>query len=1252
MRRRVFPSVVAVLLGLTTAVAAQSGGKPFVELRGNRVGCFIVQTGELCSGTNSEIVGGYWPGRTADQYVFVSGLQFAAIIPVTAGGGRPAFPWAGDTVGAYIADINATQKHTEPLLGMVDSRDTADIAAWPIAAFIRDPTIFDARYLDRPAASDQDVWSRHWDGNPRFLAGRTHPMGLVVDQRALVWNHPGANADIVYFVFTIYNVTARSAAVYNNPTIPTEVRAEIAALGARFQDSSEALLGVTIPDAGYGFDSMYVGMQMDPDVAEARSGYATASVPFETAIAYSGAFRSFGWSFPLEIFGAPPFTALPGLVGVTFPRRPGGIGMFSGLGSSGQFGAPRDVAQLWRYLSANLDPAAGDAPCNVAGSPKANHVCFVFMTQSDIKFMQSFGPLSLEPGEAQSFVMAYSFAAPLDTVNAYAGGDMKPGFPPASGAAIAADSSKISVVERAAGWITQSDANGNGVIEPAEVTTARRSLLFKTRVAQAVVDNKFAMPAAPAEPEFFLVPGDNEVSIVWKPSATEQGGDPYFAIAADSTSPLFDPNYRRFDVEGYRIYRGRDPSSLELVAQFDQDTTTFTDYVGAVAYSGRCAPEFGITVDCPVPFGPLPSRAVSHSMPISGTITQVPEGGRIPSSSGALNPVLADTFPTGGGRGLPLLAQTGVTYTFTDATARNSFRYYYAVTAFDFNSIRSGPSSFESTGSIKAVTPRAPSGQESAGGAQPMRLVGSDGTPLDSAAPLPSIEASTAIFSGSMPPANGFGLVVNSLMPQLVSDGTLEVTVDSIVPGIPNLFGITASRPATYFLRVQGPGVSRAESLRVGVDGLTRDSSAFLSFQALALSDSQARRFGGDSTYGLTATATITVPGIWRTTSWGRAAVNGSPGNSYHNGPRWWAGPANENTPAPNSRVCTPATASCVQPDLSLNAGHLPEVDTLFHLQAYSTVPNTPMRELEGISGTVYRAADMRVYWGAAGDIDSVVDLTHHVRVPFSSKLRASWGILDDSSFTLGGTNQATTGDGNNGLLTWTDAFCIDPVPEYLNQCGGAAQSPAVLQDHARLSPVSARSSAYASAPTLPPTGQGFIFYINGHFFLMQLAALPSAGTTWNVRFYSGNVTGTDAAADYAFEPAVRPPTVPGLRAVVAFQGSYLSAKVTTDSLLARIHTVPDPFYVQSGYETAVDSLQLKFVHLPAQAIVRIYSTSGILVAMLLHNDPTGGGELTWDLRSRTGRRVASGVYFYQVETPDKRSKLGRFVVVTGPHAR
>ena len=1244
MRLGLFLSAGVVLLGTTSTLPAQTTGKPFGQLSGNRVVCGLSQTGRLCTGTGFSGAG-VWPAGTFDLYVFTSGIQFAAVIPDSAGGGRPAFSWAGDTVGAFIEDLNSTTLHSEALSGVFDSRDTADIAAWPVAAVIRDPALFDAGYVGRPAASNQDVWMRYWEGNPRLFAGRPHPMGLVIDQRALSWNYPGVNADVIYFVFTIYNVTPRTAGAYNNPTIPAELRNDLATLGARFQDSSEAQLGVQIPDGGYRLDSLYVGMQMDHDIAIAGENYGTASLPFEAGIGYSGRFNSFGWAFPLEIFGAPPFTPLPGLVGVTFPRSPGRLGMFSTLGSGGSFPPPRNSNQLWRYLSVNMSPAAGDNPCNIPGDPKVRHACFVHLSTSDSKFMLSFGPTSLAPGEAHTFVMAYSFAAPLDTANAYAGGDMKPGFP-FTGDTIAADSSKISVVERMAGWRTQADANGNGAIEPAEVTTVRRSLLFKTQVAQAFVDHKFAAPTGPAAPDFFLVPGDNQVTVVWKPSLTESTGDPYFAIAADSTSPLFDPNYRQFDVEGYRIYRGRDPRSLTLIAQVDYELTTFIDYVGAVAYPGRCAPELGITTDCPVAFGPIPGTAVSDTMPIAGRIVQVAEGGRTQSTSGAIAQIQPDTFPSAT---YPPLNNRPVTYTYTDSSARNSFRYYYAVTAFDFNSIRSGPSSFESQYMVKATTPRAPSGQETAGGIGPLELLGADGTVLDRSAPIPAIDPATGIFAGPMPPADGLALLVNALLPELLADGTLVLTVDSTVPGAANLFGLEP-RPVTYFLRVQGPGVSSAISMPVGVDGFERDASAHIDFRAIGLSDSQSSRFGGDSTYSLTATATITVPGVWRTASWGRADANLNPQFSSHNGPRWWAGAANENTPAPNSRVCTPAIGSCIQSDLSLNAGRLPGVDTLFHLQAYSTVPNTPMRELESIGGTVYRAADMRVYWGAAGTIDSVMDVTHRVHVPFNSKMRASWGILTDASFAA--TAQASTPDGNNGLLTWVDALCVDPVPTYQNQCGGAATTPAALQNQARLSAVSARSSTFAGAASLTPTGQGFVFYLNGHFFLMQLAALPAAGTVWNVRFYAGTVTGTAAEANYAFVPAIRPPAVPGLRASLAFQGTQLHASITTDSLLARIHTVPDPFYVQSGYETAVDSLQLKFVHLPAQAIVRIYSTSGILVAMLLHNDATGGGELTWDLRSRTGRRVASGVYFYQVETPDKRSKLGRFTVVTGPHAR
>jgi flagellar hook assembly protein FlgD len=69
-------------------------------------------------------------------------------------------------------------------------------------------------------------------------------------------------------------------------------------------------------------------------------------------------------------------------------------------------------------------------------------------------------------------------------------------------------------------------------------------------------------------------------------------------------------------------------------------------------------------------------------------------------------------------------------------------------------------------------------------------------------------------------------------------------------------------------------------------------------------------------------------------------------------------------------------------------------------------------------------------------------------------------------------------------------------------------------------------------------------------------------------------------------------------------------------------------------------------VNLPSQAIIRIYSSSGILVNVLSHNDVAGSSEQTWNLRNRNNQFVASGVYFYHVESPDGQKKIGRFTVV------
>src|SRR3989442_683224 len=821
------------------------------------------------------------------------------------------------------------------------------------------------------------------------------------------------------------------------------------------------------------------------------------------------------------------------------------------------------------------------------------------------------------------------------------------------------------------GWISFTDKNVDGRVEQNEVTSVPRSLLSKALVAQAVFDGKFLLPFAPEAPRFFLIPGDNQVTVVWQKSLSEDaiaGGDPFFVVASNPTSPLYDANFRKFDVEGYRIYRGRSPSALEVVAQFDYAGTSIVDYTGAFDYSAdrngdgrkQCAPELATLSDstpaadsarggdCPVffPYAGQPINPARHSdIDLGGNIIQIPVGCRVRLADGSVLVIKADTAVTGGASGFPALSNGGVAFAYVDRGVRNSFRYYYAVTAFDVNSFKSGPSSLESARITEPTTPRKAAGQEVAGALQPAVLLGGDGNPLPSIAD-PTLDPATGIFSGPQPPTNGIVLGLAAFVSQILTSGTVTATIDSIVPG-----ATLNGRDVQYYVPAQGSGAPQKLVVPVTQDAFSGDASKTVNFQATPINPAKSARYGGDASFSIFGAVTTNLPGGYRIASWGRGDINSDPANSVQAGPRWWAGSGNENVAKPNELVCTPADGACIQGDLSRNAGYIVDApgDTvkIFHLASYKTVQNAPPRNIEGIGAGLARAADFKVFWAANGAIDSVYDVVHRIKVPFSTKMRASWGILNDSSFILGGTNAALTRDARNTILTWTDAFCVDPAPLYLNRCGGAAQSPAVLMNHARLSPVSFKSSLYdASAGALPQAGNRFTFYLNRHVFLMQLANLPSAGTVWNARFFAGSITGMGAAGDYAFTGSVRPPAVPGLRVQVAYTGSTFDSTATNNAVLARVHTVPDPYYVTNALEATANTKILRFVNLPSRAIIRIYSTSGVLVNVLVHNDPTDGGEETWNVRNRNNQFVASGVYFYHVEAADGKTKVGRFTIV------
>ena len=76
--------------------------------------------------------------------------------------------------------------------------------------------IYDPLLQNQISASQGDVYFLTWDGNPARVNGRIHPMGVVVETRGLAWNYPAGNQDIIYFIYTLYNVSSVDPADYVN----------------------------------------------------------------------------------------------------------------------------------------------------------------------------------------------------------------------------------------------------------------------------------------------------------------------------------------------------------------------------------------------------------------------------------------------------------------------------------------------------------------------------------------------------------------------------------------------------------------------------------------------------------------------------------------------------------------------------------------------------------------------------------------------------------------------------------------------------------------------------------------------------------------------------------------------------------------------------------------------------------------------------------------------------------------------------
>ena len=1289
----------------------------------NRVQCRIFSDGQICATGSSTVGGGIWPRGTANQYVFGSGVNLAGIIEP---GDRAVNGFAGDTAGAFFNNTGGSN-NGEEVRAIFDSNDPADAATWPDEARVpcavgttapaclenalgSDPQgeLFDPALQGSIAASQGDLWFMSWEGSAAHLESRSHPMGIMVETRTLGWNFPQGNEDIIYFLYTFYNITSTNEADY--AAIRPSLRPILLEHAQEFQASNTARFGINLPAGGYAINDLFAAFTADMDVAQADANYATVNVPFALGVTYENVFSdcaSIGCTFPPSISG-PPFFPGIGFIGVKYlgsPENPDtgepvGLTLFGTFSrSSGSLQDPSDDKQLYRYITGGLLPT--DGACSLT-NPLESKICFVNISSpADMRFFQSSGPIDLPPGGSGTIVVAYIFAAPVQAGGCPGGGcDVKPANTNAD-LTILGDPTRmingVNKIDTVMGYLGFTNAGPDDtdptVVTQDEFLTVPGSLLRKAQTAQAVFDGKFLLPFAPERPDFFLVPGNNQVSVLWQPSPTESpdNPDPFFAVASAVTidgapNPLYDPNFRANDVEGYRVYRGRvdNPSELQLLAQFDYvpDPATgkgiFVDYRGLMNPDPGCAPELvpAVLTTCdpailppPAPGTPFTPGA-SVDVDLTGTITQVLPGNRVALASGdaqilpgQLDTAFADVAAGRVAQGASFtLSNTGVPFVFIDRGVRNSLRYFYAVTAFDVNSLVSGPSSLESARVTQAVTPTPSVSNDTTAIATSVGIFARDEL-LAQGGALPTIHAANGTFSGPFPPADGASVQLGALVPSIVgTEGAAAARLDSITLGsayqdIPHVYWFTAGALGL------DPATSTIISLAIEQPEEIGVTTAASSFQAQPVEGDKAARYGGNGNYVLPGDLEFNLVGPDYATLPGRGCVNARDGfgdglSCNYNGSRWFLGPS----PTTNETVADPiagntANAAGVAMTNFNNAGGIAGVTTIFQAQCYHAAPGGGCREHTGILSGAKRAGDINFYWGEGGVIDSVIDVTHNLPVPFSAdRVSATWGILNP------GAQTGTSPDGS-ATLTEIDFACVEPFRTY---AAGSWVCPAGTAAYVLSQTAVPGAVGFFSGGGYPPdvaivpaASPGFGIYVNGDIFTIELegGALPAAGTVWTLRQVVGAITGGQGAGGdqgpyaYSNPEGFLPFTAIGAELRSQFTVDSRVAAATTNDL-SDVHTVPDPYYVKSAYEASTDQKILKFVGLPQRAIIRIYSVSGVLVRMLEHDasryDPTSasqGNEMNWDLRNRNNQVVASGVYFYHVESGDAR-RVGRFTVV------
>ncbi len=150
------------------------------------------------------------------------------------------------------------------------------------------------------------------------------------------------------------------------------------------------------------------------------------------------------------------------------------------------------------------------------------------------------------------------------------------------------------------------------------------------------------------------------------------------------------------------------------------------------------------------------------------------------------------------------------------------------------------------------------------------------------------------------------------------------------------------------------------------------------------------------------------------------------------------------------------------------------------------------------------------------------------------------------------------------------------------------------------------------------------------------------------------------AASDFALDPSTGA-LAPGKFGDPASNFVYIEPTTPSQRDYAynesEVYVVPNPATTASMQPWTLSpnnedptGIKVEFRNLPAdRGTIRIYTLAGDLVEELQFDGRTGAGSMKWDLVSRNGQDVTSGVYLYSIETDTNaafKRNIGKFVVI------